>query len=134
MRHTASADLGVAGVRPRSFALLSARLRPSIWPVVLLIALLAGCGGTQSTRTKQEHWTGTITTPDGGHYSAALFVGGFSDIAGYYSASASGLSGELVGTLPNVIVQPNAYTCDAGYMATVTLRGAAADVYYSGAT
>jgi hypothetical protein len=45
MRHTASADLGVPGVRPRPFVLLSARLRPSVFAVAVLIVLLVGCGG-----------------------------------------------------------------------------------------
>jgi hypothetical protein len=60
-----------------------------------------------------------------------LFIGGGFPV-GYFSAQAAGLSGALQGTLPSVTVQPD--RCDAGFPATIVLRGDAADISYTDAT
>jgi len=52
MHHTASADLGVPGVRPEPFALLSERLlRPAVTALAVVIAaavLVSACGGQRT--------------------------------------------------------------------------------------
>lgn len=100
----------------------------------VVLVLMMGCGGSSSSArppaSTQEHWSGFIDTSSG-RYSAALFIGGGLD-AGYYSASAPGLSGSVEGELPAVTVLPD--RCDGGFQAMIDLNGDAAVISYSGAT
>lgn len=93
---------------------------------IALLLLLAACGGG-SPVAQYTGWAGYINT-EAGKYGAFLYLGTDPD-GGVYQAQTPGLTGPVSGLPPSITIRPTG--CDAGIVATVMLRGDAADLSYA---